>query len=295
MKPRRWSVRYSAAVFSGVPGMVCCTNRITKLATPTCAPTYRNCATTPRRRCVCVQIGRSPGSRNDPGLPGLRPLFRDFGQMRAPEHDRHHEKDAGNHQVRPAQHAGFHRAVGLEVGRRHRGDLGGRVLDAAQDERRADDRRDHRTQRVEGLRGIQPPRRRLRRAERRHVRVGADFEEALPAGHHEERAQEQADTRGPTAAGMNSAAPAAQTSEPGHDAAAVPDAPHEPAGRQGRQEVAAEERRLNQRRLKVRQAEQLLEVRNEDVVEVDAQRPQEEEGRDEDERQDVASLGEWRA
>src|SRR6202142_295283 len=51
MNPNWCRKRYSAATFAVVPGTENCAKRITKLATPTCAPTYTNCANTPRNKC----------------------------------------------------------------------------------------------------------------------------------------------------------------------------------------------------------------------------------------------------
>ena len=134
----------------------------------------------------------------------------------------------------------------------------------------------------------------IARSERRHVRVGADLEKALATREHEERAQEQrVRAHGRRRDEQRRAYGAHEKA--GDDASTITGPPHDPARRQRRQKVPAEERRLDERRPEIREAEELLEMRNQDVVEVDAERPQKEQARDEDERQHEAPLGERRA
>jgi len=59
------------------------------------------------------------------------------------------------------------------------------------------------------------------------------------------------------------------------NSALVADAAHEPAGRECREKVAAEKCCLNERRLKIVEGKCFLEWGDEDVVQIDAERPQE--------------------
>src|SRR5579884_1564761 len=61
-----------------------------------------------------------------------------------------------------------------------------------------------------------------------------------------------------------------------------------------RQEISAEERHLNERRLKVVERESGAEAGNQNVVQIHAERPQEEERRDQNEGNKEASFGERR-
>ena len=90
-------------------------------------------------------------------------------------------------------------------------------------------------------------------------------------------------------AGTKSKRPQPIVQERGDDAGLVSDAADDPAGRQRHDEVGAEETELHQQRENVGEMEEILEVRNQDVVERGDEADAEVEGHHQDHRQDVAS------
>ena len=167
------------------------------------------------------------------------------------------------------------------------------MLHAGEDEARTENRGDDSTEGVKGLRGVEASCRAAAGAEHGDVGIGGDLEDTLAARHHEERQQEE---RVPACRGRGLEEQCSQRTEreANKNSSAIAQPPHQPSGWKRHQEVATEERRLNQRRLEVAQVERLLEVGNQDVVEVDADRPEEEERRDQDERHEIPAFGKRR-
>ena len=167
------------------------------------------------------------------------------------------------------------------------------MFDARENEARSQHRRDDGADRVERLRDIQASRCGSRRSEHGHVRIRGHLEHTLTARQHEQRRQEEwvparRRCRLKQQRPQRAQAKADQYSTP------ISKPAHQPACRQRHDEISTEERGLDQRRLKVTQVERLFQVRNEHVVEVDTERPQKEERRDQHERNDVAALRQWR-
>src|SRR5579883_294475 len=72
--------------------------------------------------------------------------------------------------------------------------------------------------------------------------------------------------------------------------ALIADLLHQAPGRPRRQEISTKERHLNKRRLEIRQVKRAFQVRNQNVIQVDANRPQKEQAGNQHQRQNIAPL-----
>src|SRR5439155_3552072 len=106
---------------------------------------------------------------------------------------------------------------------------------------------------------------------------------------HKQRKQEESIYSG-TRGGNNQERSGGADEQPEENASFVPDLFHEPAGGKSSQKVASKKGNLDKGRLKVREVECFLEMRNENVVQVDTDGPQKKQASDQHERENVFSF-----
>lgn len=219
--------------------------------------------------------------------------FADLRQVREVNHRGYGQENAADDQVRHANRSCLCGAIRLQdvwaetreyIPVRHR---------RGEDERSDNQYRHDGAHGVERLREIQPPLAAFRRAENRRVGIRRNFEEALPASQHERGKQEQSVNAERACRDEKERSSGAET-QAGENAALVTDALHQAPSDNGRKTITAKERNLNEGGLKVAQAERGFEMRNENVVQIDAEGPQEKQTGNQDEGQNVFSFRERR-
>src|SRR5689334_23076264 len=216
----------------------------------------------------------------------------DFRQVRKINDGGNGEKNPANDQVRNANRSRLRGTISLQ-GRRAEA----REFLRARHCRRKNERPDN-VQRhdvpdaIKGLREIQAPLAAFRRAENCRVGIGGNLQETLAASQHERRKQEQS-VNAERAGGDKEEGARGAEKKAAENSALVANAFHQAAGDDGRKKVAAEEGNLNEGGLKVAQAKRGFEVGNENVVEVDAEGPEEKETRDQDKGENIFSFGQW--
>src|SRR5262249_14783948 len=202
----------------------------------------------------------------------------------------HQQKNACDHQIRELHHVRLCSAVRLQLTGAHRCQLSLAVFNSGENESRADEWSGHGSNGIERLSKVKPPLRTFVGPQDGHVRIGAHLQERLAASHDEERKKKKSiDPRGSRRKKQERAGGADQ--QPNQESSAVADLLHEPSGRQCRKKIPAEERRLDEGRLKIIESQSLLQMWNQDVIQVDTQRPKEEQTGDQNKRHNVASLG----
>src|SRR5262249_52025322 len=144
---------------------------------------------------------------------------------------------------------------------------------------RAEDRGEDGADGIERLGEIEPALRALSGTESGDVWIGRDLEKALAAGNRKERKQKKTVLPRRRRRKEQQRARGAEQ-QAGEDTFFVTNSFHQPSGGKRGEEITAEESNLDERRLEIGEAKRRFEVRNENIVEVDAQRPQEKEGRD---------------
>ena len=160
---------------------------------------------------------------------------------------------------------------------RRRADAG----EPAEDQRRADAREDRGAQRVERLREGQAARRRFRLAEQRDQRVGDDLNDRDARTQHEQRNQEHREGRALRRRDEQQAADH-HRDEADRRGAHIARLAHDRRRGQREQRIGQEERRLDQHRRRMVEREQLLQLRDDDVVEAGDTAEDEEQRDDED-------------
>ena len=157
----------------------------------------------------------------------------------------------------------------------------------------AEDGCQDRAESVEELREVEAALGGLGWSEEGDVGVRGDLKEGLAAGHDEE-AEEECVVDVDVGGGDEEEFAGSADEESEDDAALVAEALDQPAGRPGGEEVSAEESNLDEGRLEVGEVECAAQMGDEDVVEIDADGPEEEEAGDEDEGPEVAAFGDGR-
>src|SRR5712672_3425262 len=193
------------------------------------------------------------------------------------------QKDSGDDQIRHFYRVCFRCYVRLQLLRAHGRSLRRRVLDSGKYEggsKRGDKRSTHG---VEGLRKIQPAFRSLGGAEHGHIRVGTHLQKRLPGRHHKQRKQEESIYSG-TRGRNKQQCPSGADEQSEQNASFVADLFHEPAGGKSSQEITAKKGNLDKGRLKVREVECFLKMRDKHVIQVDTDGPQKKQASDKHER-----------
>ena len=186
-----------------------------------------------------------------------------------------HTADAEVGHLHGAHVDGVGGAGGVEVGQ------------VREDEGRAQQRGHRGTQRVERLREREPGRGRLRRAEHGHVRVAGHLQQHHAGSQHEQRPQKQP-VRAAVGGGVKQEAARRRYQKAQQHAALVANALHHLAGRNAHHEVGPEEAEIHQVGLGIAQAEDGLEVGNQDVVETGDEAHHEKQHRERAQRRAVA-------
>ncbi len=203
----------------------------------------------------------------------------DFGELGYRDHDRDRDEDRSDHQIGNFNGGGLGGCGGLGVG---------------EDECGSDQRSHDGSDGIERLGEVQAALGAFGRAENGHIGIRGDFEKTLAACHHKKGGQKKSvpkESRGRDE--QESSACAEQ--EAGKDASFVSDAIHQSASGPGGKKVSAEEGDLNQRRFEIGQTKGFLEMRDENVVEIDAERPEEKQASDQRKRNEIPFLCEGRA
>src|SRR6266436_3631647 len=202
-----------------------------------------------------------------------------FGQLCDPDEERREHKNSGDDEVRQPNSAGFANTICGYLMSCHRGKLSWSVARIGENKRSTEKRRDDGADGVKGLGEIEAAHGGFGRSEDSDVGIGSDFQERLAASHQEKRAKKEVVDAGFRRRDKKQSTGGAEK-HPAKNSTLVADAAHEPAGRECREKVAAEKCCLNERRLKIVEGKCFLEVWDENVVEIDAERPQEEKARD---------------
>src|SRR5215472_2649013 len=218
-----------------------------------------------------------------------RGLFVDFRQLRKVNDGGDHEKNAANDQVRNANRGGLPCAIRLQCRWAEPREILRARHGSRKDQRPDDIQRDDVADAVERLCEIQAALTAFRWAENRRVGISGDFEKALAAGKHERRKQEKPVNAQRPGRDKEKRSRSAEK-QAAKDSPLVADALHQAAGDERGKKVAAEKGHLNERGLKVSQAESGLEVRDEDIVQIDAEGPKKKQAGDQDERENVFSF-----
>src|SRR5882724_389081 len=216
-----------------------------------------------------------------------------LGQLCDPDEERREHKNSGDDKVGHSNSTGFANTICGYLLSRHRGEFGWSVPRIGENKRSTEKRRDDGADGVERLGEIEAAHGGFGRAEDGDVGIGSDFQERLAASHEEKRAEEKIvnaclcrrDEKQRTGGAKKQST---------KDSAFVADAAHEPAGRECREKVAAEKCCLNERRLKIVEGERFFEVWDKNIVEIDAEGPQEKKAGDQEKWNCVAAVGERR-
>src|SRR5262249_28295474 len=209
-----------------------------------------------------------------------------FRQPRKINQRSHQQKEGGDYQVRTSYHAGFMRAVSGKLLWAHRRQLRRRIFNTGENEHGPQKRGDHGAHGVEGLGKIQPPLRAISRAKNRYIGVGADFQKRLSGG-HDEQGQEKKTIGAYQRRRHKQNGSAGTEQQSRQNSSPVADLLHQPPGGKSAEKVATEESDLNKGGLKIAQAKRLLQVRNQNIVQVDSDGPQKEQAGDQAKRPDT--------
>ncbi|MCY1301919.1 hypothetical protein D9M70_515560 [compost metagenome] len=196
----------------------------------------------------------------------------DGRQLQGGEERRKQQEGGGKKQVGHLDRACFGEPQRVELLRRR---VGGGDDSSRQDQRRTEHRGQRRAERVEGLGQGQAARGRIRRTKHGHVRVGRNLQQRDAACQHEESTEEQRIDAKACRRDEQRAADGGDD-EAEHDPPFVADALDERAGGQRDDEIGAEEAELDQHRLRVVEREDVLQMRDQNVVQARDEAPHEE-------------------
>src|SRR5215469_2261850 len=159
-------------------------------------------------------------------------------------------KDSSHDHVRALYAVGVRRAIGIELCRAHRSNLGRRVFRSTENKGSTNKGRKHGTDSVESLGKIQPALRTCRRAKNRDVRIRGNLQEALATSHYEQREKEEF-IEARRGSGNKKQCTDGTERQARQNAFLVTDSFHHAARGKSRQEITSKERNLNKRRMKI--------------------------------------------